>query len=130
MADGSQGSWRAHAAPDDELAGDGAVLWVHLSRPTAETIDSIGAEFGIHPLAIEDLRKQRQRPKLDSYENQRHLVAYAAAGTPDRLAELQLVIGPGWVLSVHWQATPLVDAAHERVARGVEELGRTVAGIV
>jgi magnesium transporter len=116
---------------DRLLASDGKLLWVHLSRPSAETIDRVGAEFGIHPLAIEDLRKQRQRPKLDSYENQRHLVAYAAApGALGRLAELQLVIGPTWVLSVHWDATPMVDAAHARVARGVEELGGTLAGIV
>ena len=116
---------------DQLIAREGATLWVHLFRPTPDLIDHIGAEFGIHPLAIEDLRKQRQRPKLDAYESQRHLVVYEASPeTADGLAEVQLVIGPTWILSARWDPTPMVDAAHRRVSRGGDGLAATTSGIV
>ena len=87
------------------------------TRPAAATIERVGAEFGIHPLAIEDLRKQRQRPKVDTYEDQCHLVAYESApDTESGVAEIQLVIGRNWIVSVHWDPTPMADAVHRRIA--------------
>jgi magnesium transporter len=116
---------------DRLVATHGTTLWVHAFRPDSATLDRLGAEFGVHALALEDLRKQDQRPKLDSYEEQHHLVAYEASPTaPNKLAELQLLIGPHWVLSVHWEATPMVDAAQRRVASGRDELSSTTAGLV
>jgi magnesium transporter len=116
---------------DTLVADEGTLLWVHLSRPTDGTIARIGSEFGIHHLALEDLRKQRQRPKLDSYEEEQHLVAYeAAAEAESGVSELQVLIGPHWVVSVHWDPTPMVDATHHRVGLGGAELADTTTGIV
>jgi magnesium transporter len=116
---------------DTLVADEGTLLWVHLFRPTDETIGRIGSEFGIHHLALEDLRKQRQRPKLDSYEGQQHLVAYeASAEAESGVSELQLLIGPHWVISAHWDPTPMVDAIHHRGSRGGPELAGTTTGIV
>ncbi len=116
----------------DRLAArDGMLLWVHLTRPTAATIERIGAEFGIHPVAIEDLRKPRQRPKVDTYDDQYHLVAYEAAPDTERgVAEIQLVIGRNWIVSVHWDPTPMADATHRRVAAGEDSLASSVAETV
>jgi magnesium transporter len=116
---------------DRLVATHGTILWVHAHRPDDETLTRLGAEFGVHDLALEDLRKQNQRPKLDTYEEQHHLVAYEASPTaPNKLAELQLLVGPHWVLSVHWQPTPMVDAAQRRVAAGHDALSGTAAGLV
>jgi magnesium transporter len=116
---------------DRLVATHGTTLWVHAFRPDADTLDRLAAEFDVHALALEDLRKQDQRPKLDSYDEQHHLVAYeASSAAPSKLAELQLLIGPHWVLSVHWDPTPMVDAAQRRVASGREELAGTTAGLV
>src|SRR5262245_29740755 len=38
-------------------------VWVALVDPTQEELDEMAAEFGLHPLAIEDARKGHQRPK-------------------------------------------------------------------
>ena len=116
---------------DTLVADEGTILWVHLFRPTNETIERIESEFGIHHLAIEDLRRQRQRPKLDSYEAEQHLVAYEAAPqTESGVSELQLLIGRHWVVSAHWDPTPMVDAIHHRVGRGGAELAGTTTGLV
>ena len=112
----------------DRLAASGTLLWVHLARPDAATLERIGSEFGIHPLAIEDLHKQRQRPKVDSYEDQCHLVVYEAAPESESgVAELQLVIGRNWIVSVHGDPTPMADAIHRRIAAGDDSLSGSVA---
>jgi len=115
---------------DGIAAREDALLWVHAFRPTSATVGRLGAEFGIHPLALEDLQKRRQRPKLDVYEGQVHLVAYeaspaAAAG----LAELQILVGRRWILSVHWEPTSLTDALHARLLRGSPQVPSTVSDV-
>ena len=128
----------AEALPADRLdeldrlaEADGTLLWVHLARPDAATLERVGTEFGIHPLALEDLRKQRQRPKVDTYEEQRHHVAYEAAPDTEKgVAELQLVIGRNWIVSVHWEPTPMSDAVHGRIAAGDPSLTGSLAETV
>lgn len=115
---------------DRLVADDGSLLWVHLCRPSSTTIAQLGAEFDIHPLALEDLARQGQRPKLDLYEPQRHLVVYEAApDAPTGVSELQLVIGENWLVSVHDEPTPMADAVHRRISGGGGgELARSLPG--
>ena len=95
----------------------GTLLWVSATAPTEEDIVALGREFGLHRLALEDLRKQGQRPKLDRYGTQHMIVAHEAApGTDAALSELHLFVGSDWLLSVHWTPTPELDAARRRFA--------------
>ena len=97
----------------------GTLLWVSATAPSSDDIDALGREFGLHQLALEDLRKQGQRPKLDRYESQHMIVAYEAdAGDAVALSEIHLFVGPDWLLSVHWTPAPELDAAHRRFASG------------
>jgi magnesium transporter len=107
---------------DQLTAQTGSLVWVSATRPDDALIDVLGREFSLHPLALEDLRKQQQRPKLDTYESQHMVVAYEALpdapDTPDGLAEIHIFIGSGWLLSVHWSDTPMLDAIRRRIASG------------
>lgn len=97
----------------------GTLLWVSATAPSEEDIGALGREFGLHQLALEDLRKQGQRPKLDRYGSQHMIVAYEAeAGDQVALSEIHLFVGPDWVLSVHWTPAPELDAARRRFASG------------
>jgi magnesium transporter len=90
---------------------DGTLVWVSATAPSDDDIAAIGREFRLHPLALEDLHKQHQRPKLDTYEQQHMVVAYeAVADAPEGLSEIHMFVGAGWLLSVTWTATPLLDA--------------------
>ncbi|MGE5763923.1 MAG: magnesium and cobalt transport protein CorA, partial [Mycobacterium leprae] len=42
-------------------------VWIGLHEPTAAELDNLAEEFGLHPLAVEDALKARQRPKLEVY---------------------------------------------------------------
>ena len=99
----------ATASPDD-------VVWVSVERPDARLVEELGRQFDLHRLAIEDLTKRRQRPKLDTYGAQSMVVIYEATGLAESgVAEIHLFIGPTWILSVHWEPTPTVDAVRKRL---------------
>jgi magnesium transporter len=49
------------------LRNSRGMAWIGLYRPDRAEVDSIAAEFGIHPLAVEDTVKAHQRAKLERY---------------------------------------------------------------
>ncbi|MGZ8474877.1 MAG: magnesium/cobalt transporter CorA [Candidatus Limnocylindria bacterium] len=101
------------------IRDSGTLLWVSSAAPSEEDIAAFGGEFGLHQLALEDLRKQEQRPKLDSYGSQHMIVTYEVApGNEVALSEIHLFVGPDWLLSVHWMPTPELDGARGRFASG------------
>jgi magnesium transporter len=54
-------------------------IWVDLIDPTPEELRLLGEELSLHPLAIEDALKGRQRAKLEHYPTHLFLNAYAAS---------------------------------------------------
>lgn len=48
---------------------DACVVWLDLDEPKPEDLALIADEFGLNPLAVEDARTERQRPKLDHYDD-------------------------------------------------------------
>ena len=117
---------------DRLIARPGTLVWVSVANPSDELITDLAREFGIHPLAVEDLRKQNQRPKLDSYEGQHVLVAYEAIAEHDTtsLSELHLFFAKQWVLSVQFGPMPMVDAALRRFAGGGPAFADSVDALV
>src|SRR6266568_2705067 len=55
----------------------GTVVWLDLCEPDRADLEVISQEFGLHPLAVEDAVQQRERPKLDRYQDHSFLTAYA-----------------------------------------------------
>ena len=104
---------------DDLIARPGTLVWVSVANPSNALISELQREFGLHPLAVEDLRKRNQRPKLDSYEGQHMVVAYEAAPEGATLSEMHLFFAKPWLLSVKFGPMPLVDAALGRFATAV-----------
>ncbi len=106
---------RLHELPS--LVADPDVLvWVSATAPSQDDVLRLAAAFGLHELAVEDLQRRGQRPKLDTYEGQSMIVAYEAlaGGDAPATSEIHLFVGSGWLLSVHWSPTPALDAARER----------------
>ena len=92
---------------------DGAFVWMSLYEPTREEFDSVGSEFGLHELAVEDAIKAYQRPKLERYGDVAFLVVKTARYVePDAIefGEILLFIGDAFVLSVrHGEAVPTAE---------------------
>ena len=54
----------------------GTLVWLDIGDPGETEMRLLEGEFGLHPLALEDIAKRRQRPKVDVYEGHVVLVAH------------------------------------------------------
>ncbi|HUQ63850.1 MAG TPA: magnesium/cobalt transporter CorA [Acidimicrobiales bacterium] len=71
------------------------VLWVDVADPTEEELQCLQEQFALHPLAIEDVVKRHQRPKLDGYGDHSFLVAHDTSGE-----EIDFFAAPNWLITV------------------------------
>jgi magnesium transporter len=111
-----------------------ALIWVEAVSPTAEDLATLGREFGIHEVALEDLEiGERQRPKVEQYPDQDQvlLVWYGAqAGTadrPTRLWEVDIVAGQNYLITSHGGA-PVDAKPFARRVKARRELAAEGAG--
>ncbi|MFI7547508.1 magnesium transporter CorA family protein [Actinoplanes sp. NPDC049599] len=65
-----------HEITDKLRAHPRAVLWLDLFDPDLDDLKAVAAEFGLHPLAVEDAVHDHQRPKLDRYPGHLFLNVY------------------------------------------------------
>jgi magnesium transporter len=101
-------------------AQPGTLVWVDVASPTHDELATLGREFDIHEVALEDLEVgERQRPKIEQYQDQVVLVFYAAlpesAGQPTRLVEVDLVAGQNYLLTIHGGSPVDPDPVARRV---------------
>jgi magnesium transporter len=94
----------------------GCFVWIGLHHPTEEEFEAVREEFDLHELAVEDAVNAHQRPKLEVYDDTLLIVMktarYVDAEEVVEFAELQLIIGDGFIISVrHGEASAL---AHVR----------------
>src|SRR6266700_1936773 len=61
----------------DYLLDESAVVWLDLRDPDRDDLAVLSAEFGLHPLAVEDAEQMHERAKLDRYKSHLFLAAYA-----------------------------------------------------
>jgi magnesium transporter len=111
------------------------VVWLDISSPKAADLKLLREEFSVHPLALEDLEKRRQRPKLDTYADQQIIVTYEVLepSEPDRhfeLGELHLFAGPGYLVSVRWQDSPALKEVERRFRDRPDAVARTPGSLV
>ena len=60
----------------EHLKDPTAVIWLDLRDPDREDLAVLEAEFGLHPLAIEDAVQAHERPKMDRYRTHLFMTAY------------------------------------------------------
>ena len=61
-----------------DLLGRDEYFWLDLDAPSEAEVDTLEDLFHFHPLALEDLRKKGQRPKLEDFGDYMFLVYYGA----------------------------------------------------
>jgi magnesium transporter len=110
------------------------LIWIDLQDPGPAELSLLLEEFGFHPLALEDVAKGQQRPKVDEYRGYMFVVTYAvvAADSPAdlRTAEVDLFIGRNYVVTIHRGIVPALDDAYGRWTRGGAMLSEGVGFLV
>ena len=91
-------------------------VWVALRDPDPEVLEDMQAEFGLHPLAVEDARHGHQRPKIEEYGDSLFVVLHIIEiiNGECRLGEVDVFAGPNYVLSVRSHAERGFQEVRER----------------
>jgi magnesium transporter len=107
---------------DDAAArcGRGGFVWVGLFEPTADEMAQVKSSFNLHELAVEDAEAVHQRPKLEEYDSDVHLVILRTARYDDALEEVEfgeisVFLGPNFVVTVRQGAASELRGARARL---------------
>ena len=109
-----------------EAAG---TTWVRAHDADADTLTEVASVFGIHPLAVEDVRNN-VRPKTEEFDGYTFVLLKAATLTKgDRTFDEEVrddpvgvFVGSDWVVTLSTAPVPAVDRVWDAVARGDERL--------
>lgn len=87
-----------------------------------EVLQAIGEHFHLHPLVIEDIHSERQRPKLEDYGDYLFFVGrvfrYETGNSRLQSDQVYLVIGQGFVLTFQTRRQGLFQALRDRMKLG------------
>ena len=102
----------------------GEFVWIGLFEPSAQELETVGACFGLHPLAMEDASRPGQLPKVEQYGDQLFLVLRTAQLEGEHIAygETSIFLGPGFIVTVR-QGSP---RAHNELRTRLESARETL----
>jgi magnesium transporter len=131
-------SFERDTPPDEvlqHLTDPNNLIWVDILDPTEKDLGVLMEVFDFHPLAIEDVAKGHQRPKVDEYKGYVFVVSYAVVhgekGRSEfRTVEVDLFVGKNYLVSVHRERVPALEAAETRWMKGREMLREGVGFLV
>jgi magnesium transporter len=98
------------------------LIWLDVQAPAPDDLALVERTFRFHPLALEDVSRQHQRPKVDEYPGYYFVVLYAVRSGgksgPVRTSELQFFWGKNYLVTVHAEPWPEIIDLARRLERG------------
>ena len=115
----------------DYLLRPGCFVWVALKDPEPQEMIAMQEEFDLHELAVEDAVTGHQRPKIEEYGSLVFTAMHVPLdkGKEIEVGELDLFVGPNFVLSVRHRFEPGFQAVRDR-AEGDPHLLKHGSGYV
>ncbi len=94
-------------------------FWLDIEAPDEADYRLLEEGFKFHPLTIEDIQHQNQRPKLEEYPDYNFAVIFQAEWLGDDVAfhEHHLFVGPHYLVTVHLDPAPVLTSLQERLAK-------------
>src|SRR5262249_9213103 len=93
-------------------------FWLDVENPNVDDIGVLADVFHFHPLTIEDIQHQNQRPKVDEYPGYNFVVLFVAEwrGEDLHFREHHLYVSPSYLVTVHQEPAPELVAIRQRIA--------------
>lgn len=112
-----------------EARGRWPVLWVNVDGVGhAPTLEALGAVFGLHRLALEDVTDVPQRPKAEWYDQHLFVVGRMVRLVPALdVEQLSLFLAPGYVLTFQERPGDPLDPVRRRLRMGTGRIRATGA---
>jgi magnesium transporter len=77
-------------------------IWIDLTDPSPDIVESIGGHIGLHPLVAEDIIESNERAKIELVGDIIHIVMFVLTRDDEmQTAEVDFVLGERYLLSVH-----------------------------
>lgn len=110
------------------------LVWVDVQDPGPEELSLLLEEFGFHPLALDDVAKGQQRPKVDEYKGYLFAVTYCVPADTElkelRTVEVDLFIGRNYLVTIHRGRVAALEEGLARWTRGGPMLREGVGFLV
>jgi magnesium transporter len=110
------------------------MAWIGLFRPEPAEVHAVAAEFGLHPLAVEDALSGHQRSKLELYGDSLFAVLrpaqYNDATETVIFGELHVFVGPDFVVTIRHADSPDLAAVRHRMEADPELLAKGPAAVL
>lgn len=104
------------------------LLWLDLDDPMSTELDALASRYGFHELAIEDCRHHIQLAKVDYYDGYTFIIINSTHYTVEpcevRVREIDVFLGPDYILTVHEGASLAVEEIQKRFASNAKHLSR------
>jgi len=97
-------------------------FWLDIEKPDEEDYHLLEHTFKFHPLAIEDIRSQDERPKVDEYTDYNFAVIFQADWHDDEvvLLEHHMFVGSNYLITVHIEPAPALKELQTRIHKSPE----------
>jgi magnesium transporter len=92
-------------------------FWLDLTDPGADEVAPLAEAFSFHPLALEDMVKRGQRPKLEDFGEYMFLVYYGAVAAENGAIELEEVhafLSGGYLVTSHARPCTVLEEVRRR----------------
>ncbi len=103
----------------------GTFDWVGLADPSASEMEQVRAQFGLHPLAVEDALNPTQMPKVEVYGKQLFIVARTAAieeGERIEFGQTAIFLGSDFIVTARFGSSRAHVALRQRLESNAERL--------
>ncbi len=118
----------------DYIDNPQATVWVDIAGPTDDDMACLRDEFQFHPLSLEDVARAHQRPKIEIYPTYYFLVFYTLDYVkpegPLGMCELDVFLGPNYVVTVHREGIHELVEVWERWQKRADGLGTDVGRLL
>jgi magnesium transporter len=111
---------------------DDAIVWIDVVDPSPAEITRIGQEFGFHPLALEDVLRGGERPKIDQYDGYQFIVFFGLSIKGEHCVthEIDIFVGAHYVVSFHDSELRVVSDTAQRWKANVGTMGKHSVGFL
>lgn len=100
-------------------------LWVDIVNPTEDELSILNDVFGFHPLAVEDVHRVVELPKIDDYETYLFVVFHKIELTENgslKTKEIDFFLGRNYIVTIHRDSSDVFRHINEKITKNNDYL--------
>jgi len=100
----------------DQWRQAGGFLWLDIQQSLTPSVEKLLAEFGVHDLAIKDVRRERHPPKVEVFDEHTFVIFRGIESIDDKLnlqpLQMSFFTGENYLVTVHPKPSLSIEFHH------------------